>query len=189
MRENFSSVGQKILRWQPVSWRTLGALRLIVRHTTFATQSTERTQSLFTAAPVVSTLPQALIFFLHFVEDKLISLKWYCTLFNDSPSKIKQNFSWSLASGEVLDLYSWLFHVLKCVADRPQAVLSLGPTLDPLRIKEGDDVYFECVIKAKPDIYKTTWWFNVSRNRVDWDPLREKIRNNLSTWEWKESIH
>ena len=46
--------------------------------------------------------------------------------------------------------------------DRPQAILSLGPTLDPLRIKEGDDVYFECIITAKPAIYKTTWWFNVS---------------------------
>lgn len=42
----------------------------------------------------------------------------------------------------------------------PRADLSLGPTLDASRIKEGDDVYFECNIDAKPAIYKTSWWFN-----------------------------
>ena len=46
--------------------------------------------------------------------------------------------------------------------DLPRADLSLGPTLDASRIKEGDDVYFECNIDAKPAIYKTSWWFNVS---------------------------
>ena len=39
--------------------------------------------------------------------------------------------------------------------------LTLGPTLDADKIKEGDDVYFECNIDAKPAIYKTSWWFNV----------------------------
>ena len=41
------------------------------------------------------------------------------------------------------------------------AELALGPTLDADKIKEGDDVYFECNIDAKPAIYRTSWWFNV----------------------------
>ena len=47
-------------------------------------------------------------------------------------------------------------------SDLPLAVLSLGPNFDANKIKEGDDVYFECNIEAKPAIYKTSWWFNVS---------------------------
>ena len=39
--------------------------------------------------------------------------------------------------------------------------LTLGPTLDADRIKDGDDVYFECNIDAKPAIYKTSWFLNV----------------------------
>ena len=45
--------------------------------------------------------------------------------------------------------------------DIPAVRLTLGPTLDADKIKEGDDVYFECNIDAKPAIYKTSWWFNV----------------------------
>ena len=58
------------------------------------------------------------------------------------------------------------FNVLKAyphyLSDLPRAGLSLGPTLNANKIKEGDDVYFECSIDAKPAIYKTSWWFNVS---------------------------
>ena len=46
-------------------------------------------------------------------------------------------------------------------ADKPTAKLEMAPTLDPTNMKEGDDVYFDCIIKAKPPIYKTTWRFNV----------------------------
>ena len=52
-------------------------------------------------------------------------------------------------------------------ADLPSASLSLGPTLVAEKIKEGDDVYFECSIDAKPPIYKTSWWFNVSKIRAE----------------------
>ena len=38
----------------------------------------------------------------------------------------------------------------------------MGSTLDPDGIKEGDDVYFECSIDAKPRVYKIVWKFNVS---------------------------
>ena len=56
-------------------------------------------------------------------------------------------------------LYNILFHD---DSDLPLAHLSLGPNFAADKIKEGDDVYFECSIEAKPAIYKTSWWFNVS---------------------------
>ena len=56
-------------------------------------------------------------------------------------------------------LYIILFHD---DSDLPLTRLSLGPNFDADKIKEGDDVYFECSIEAKPAIYKTSWWFNVS---------------------------
>lgn len=49
----------------------------------------------------------------------------------------------------------------------PQVVLSLGSTLNAEGIKEGDDVYFECNIKANPKQHKITWYRNgmlVSQN-------------------------
>ena len=48
------------------------------------------------------------------------------------------------------------------VSDLPRVKLNLGSTLDPDNIKEGDDVYFECSINAKPRVYKIVWKFNVS---------------------------
>ena len=52
------------------------------------------------------------------------------------------------------------------VSDLPRVKLNLGSTLDPDNIKEGDDVYFECSINAKPRVYKIVWKFNVSYNIV-----------------------
>ena len=40
--------------------------------------------------------------------------------------------------------------------------LSLGSNLDETDIKENDDVYFECHIKANPKAHKVTWLRNVS---------------------------
>ncbi|XP_063864675.1 LOW QUALITY PROTEIN: hemicentin-2-like [Scylla paramamosain] len=42
----------------------------------------------------------------------------------------------------------------------PVVEVSLGRSLDPARIKEGDDVYFECSVKAKPSISKVAWRHN-----------------------------
>ncbi|XP_071452848.1 protein turtle homolog A-like isoform X2 [Hetaerina americana] len=39
----------------------------------------------------------------------------------------------------------------------PQVSLMLGSSLRPDDIKEGDDVYFECHVKANPREYKITW--------------------------------
>ena len=34
--------------------------------------------------------------------------------------------------------------------------------INPTDLEEGDDVYFECNVKANPPAYKLTWWHNVS---------------------------
>ncbi|XP_066982713.1 uncharacterized protein [Macrobrachium rosenbergii] len=39
----------------------------------------------------------------------------------------------------------------------PVVRIRLGPSLHPDFIKEGDDVYFECSVKAKPQVFKTVW--------------------------------
>lgn len=38
----------------------------------------------------------------------------------------------------------------------------MGTGLDPNNIKEGDDVYFECLVQANPKIHKLTWFHKVS---------------------------
>jgi hypothetical protein len=47
-------------------------------------------------------------------------------------------------------------------ADPPLVTLQLGNKLNPDTIKENDDVYFECNIRANPREYKITWLHNVS---------------------------
>ncbi|XP_043219892.1 nephrin-like [Amphibalanus amphitrite] len=42
----------------------------------------------------------------------------------------------------------------------PIVSLRLGPSLDPKNIREGQDVYFECDIKANPVIYSLSWLHN-----------------------------
>lgn len=48
------------------------------------------------------------------------------------------------------------------LADTPSTTLTLGSNLNGSFIKEGDDVYFECAIKANPRPYKISWKHNVS---------------------------
>ncbi|CAD1473525.1 unnamed protein product, partial [Heterotrigona itama] len=43
----------------------------------------------------------------------------------------------------------------------PIVSLNLGSTLSPEDIKEGDDVYFECHIRANPPWSKLTWIHDV----------------------------
>lgn len=54
-----------------------------------------------------------------------------------------------------------LIHI-HIVSDPPLVVLSLGSTLNPDDIKEGDDVYFECSIRANPKEHRITWYHDVS---------------------------
>ncbi|XP_047509251.1 synaptogenesis protein syg-2-like isoform X1 [Pieris napi] len=42
----------------------------------------------------------------------------------------------------------------------PVVSLSLGSTLNPDEIKEGDDVYFECSVRANPKEHRITWYHN-----------------------------
>ncbi|XP_066989859.1 nephrin-like [Macrobrachium rosenbergii] len=44
----------------------------------------------------------------------------------------------------------------------PKVTLSLGPHLQADDIKEGDDVYFECDIRANPSFNRVEWFHNVS---------------------------
>lgn len=46
--------------------------------------------------------------------------------------------------------------------DMPVVTLKMGSSLNPDDIKEGDDVYFECLIQSNPKFYKLSWYHNVS---------------------------
>lgn len=57
-------------------------------------------------------------------------------------------------------------YILKNVVfppDVPMVVLELGSKLNPNDIEEGDDVYFECDVRANPPAYKVVWEHNVSK--------------------------
>jgi hypothetical protein len=43
----------------------------------------------------------------------------------------------------------------------PVVTLRMGMSLNPDDIKEGDDVYFECMIQANPKPYKMSWFRDV----------------------------
>ncbi|ODM99241.1 Hemicentin-1 [Orchesella cincta] len=42
----------------------------------------------------------------------------------------------------------------------PMLSLRMGSSLNPRDIKEGDDVYFECHIRANPQVHKLAWYHN-----------------------------
>jgi hypothetical protein len=44
----------------------------------------------------------------------------------------------------------------------PVVTLKMGSSLNPDDIKEGDDVYFECMILSNPKPYKMSWFHDVS---------------------------
>lgn len=62
----------------------------------------------------------------------------------------------------------WIRHT-----DQPQVTLQLGSTLNPDDIKEGDDVYFECHIKANPKENRITWWHDVSIHKLSQNNIIE----------------
>ena len=47
-------------------------------------------------------------------------------------------------------------------SDKPQVSLRLGKSLDPDNLRTGNDVYFECDIRANPIPHKLLWRVNVS---------------------------
>ena len=48
-------------------------------------------------------------------------------------------------------MYKYLF------SDAPRVTLHLGNALDPNKIQEGADAYFDCEIEANPKIYSVKW--------------------------------
>ncbi|XP_075983104.1 neural cell adhesion molecule 1-like isoform X2 [Anticarsia gemmatalis] len=58
-------------------------------------------------------------------------------------------------------------HLQLNVVYSPLVTLTLGSTLNPHDIKEGDDVYFECNVRANPREHRISWYHNdraVSQN-------------------------
>ena len=54
--------------------------------------------------------------------------------------------------------------VYSCLyADAPVTTLELGRNLNEAGIKEGSDVYFDCIIDANPPARKVYWTHNVSK--------------------------
>ena len=54
--------------------------------------------------------------------------------------------------------------IVTLFTDPPVVSLSLGSNLEAGDIKEGDDVYFECKVTAKPPAFKIDWKYNVSNH-------------------------
>lgn len=40
--------------------------------------------------------------------------------------------------------------------------MRLGTPLDPEAVREGTDLYFDCIVSAHPPVYKVEWRHNVS---------------------------
>jgi hypothetical protein len=54
----------------------------------------------------------------------------------------------------------------KICPDVPETRLKLGSSLSGDHIKEGSDVYFDCVIDANPPVSKVDWRHNVSSIKI-----------------------
>ena len=51
-------------------------------------------------------------------------------------------------------------------SDLPIVSLQFGTILKPDSIKEGDDIYFECIVEARPTASHIDWFINVSTYHV-----------------------
>ena len=56
---------------------------------------------------------------------------------------------------------SFLF--LLFFSDLPIAKLRFGTILKTDNIKEGDDIFFECIVQARPPSSSLQWYHNVSQ--------------------------
>ncbi|XP_029346089.1 hemicentin-1 [Acyrthosiphon pisum] len=61
----------------------------------------------------------------------------------------------------------------------PIVSLRLGNSIDPNGIKEGDDVYFDCHVKANPPSTKLTWYHNGLTLNLNSSARTMKSDNNL----------
>lgn len=44
-------------------------------------------------------------------------------------------------------------------SDIPEVKIELGAKIDPASVREGTDVYFECIINANPWVTEVSWYF------------------------------
>ncbi|CAG9789232.1 unnamed protein product [Diatraea saccharalis] len=65
-----------------------------------------------------------------------------------------------LASNPTLPMKAIDDQIQLNVVYSPLVLLNLGSTLNPDEIKEGDDVYFECNVKANPKEHRISWFHN-----------------------------
>jgi hypothetical protein len=49
--------------------------------------------------------------------------------------------------------------------DPPEVGIALGSNINGDDVKEGDDLYIECHIRANPSFHKLQWTHNVSRKK------------------------
>ena len=59
-------------------------------------------------------------------------------------------------------------------SDKPRVSLRLGKSLDPDNLRTGNDVYFECDVKANPIPHKLVW---LHRVRLIYFFLNNKLTN------------
>lgn len=60
--------------------------------------------------------------------------------------------------------YPWVIRA--GVSDTPEAKIILGTSLNPDAIREGTDVYFDCIVNAHPHTYKVEWRHDVSKENI-----------------------
>ncbi|XP_071520302.1 nephrin-like isoform X2 [Panulirus ornatus] len=73
-----------------------------------------------------------------------------------TPDDNGQSVTCTATNPEVPDYILATTHTLR-VHFAPEVRVQLAPALDPRNIKEGDDVYFECQIKANPRESRVVW--------------------------------
>lgn len=55
----------------------------------------------------------------------------------------------------------------------------MGEILNPDHIKEGEDMYFECSVRANPKILRLTWYKDVS---INYFKLQNYCKSNISSF-------
>lgn len=105
------------------------------------------------------------------IEDGWV-LQIQCKLINDDSLE-----SGSVPRGALATLFPYLFrrrgfrsiltiYRRSWFADTPETQIQLGTSLKPNTIREGTDVYFDCLIQAEPSVYKVEWRHQVSENTI-----------------------
>ncbi|XP_071514855.1 uncharacterized protein [Panulirus ornatus] len=73
-----------------------------------------------------------------------------------SPADHGRTLTCTATNPQVPDYFLAATHTLDILFP-PEVVASLAPALDPANIKEGEDVYFECHIRANPPESRVVW--------------------------------